>query len=451
MSIDRVHRFIDDHREASLDLLKTLIRQPSISAQDAGVKECAALLARLAGDLGVPAEILPTPTQPVVYGELPRDPKAYTLLLYGHYDVQPPEPMDLWESPPFEPTVRDGNLYARGVADNKGDQMCRMQAVEAWLATMGKLPLKIKWVIEGEEEIGSPNLEAFAHKHADLLKADGCLWETGGYNELDQFSLWLGLKGIAYFELRLKTMGIDAHSGNATMLPNPAWRLVWALGTLKDAHNRITLDNYWEHVVPPAPDEVALLEKVPFDPEKIKTTYGAKAFINNMDAAAAKHAHYFEPTITICGFEPGYTGEGTKTVLPKEARVKLDFRLVPNLTPELVYDLLRKHLDRRGFGDIEIVRFSAERNARSRADSPVVQAAITAPRKVYGTDPVIYPLMPGSGPMYPLSDMLGIPAVLAGLSHNGSRAHAPNEHIRLKDYWLGQKFMGEFIRAFSET
>ena len=441
--------YLDSHHDQFLAELMRYLRQPSVAAQNLGMTEMARLAKERLEARGFNVQILPTDGHPVVYGELGNGPR--TLLIYDHYDVQPAEPLDLWESPPFEPTVRDGNLYARGVADNKGDQMCRMQAIEAWLATMGKLPLKIKWVIEGEEEIGSPNLEAFAHKYADLLKADGCLWETGGYNELDQFSLWLGLKGIAYFELRLKTMGIDAHSGNATMLPNPAWRLVWALSTLKDANNRITLDGYWEHVVPPAPDEVALLEKVPFDAEKIKSTYGAKAFINDMDAAAAKRAHYFEPTITICGFESGYTGAGTKTVLPKEANVKLDFRLVPNLTPELVYDLLRQHLDRRGFGDIEIVRFSAERNARSRADSAVVQAAITAARKIYGADPVIYPLMPGSGPMYPLSDMLGIPAVLAGLSHNASRAHAPNEHIRLKDYWLGQKFIGEFIEAFAEA
>lgn len=441
--------YLDSHHDQFLDELKRYLRQPSVAAQNLGMTEMAQLAKERLEARGFNVRILPTSGQPVVYGELGDGPR--TLLIYDHYDVQPAEPLDLWASPAFEPTVRDGNLYARGVADNKGDQMCRMQAIEAWLATMGKLPLKIKWVIEGEEEIGSPNLEAFAHQYADLLKADGCLWETGGFNELDQFSLWLGLKGIAYFELRLKTMETDAHSGNATMLPNPAWRLVWALGTLKGPDNRITLDGYWAHVVPPTAGELALLEKIPFDVEKIKSTYGAKAFINNMGPAAAKRAHYFDPTLTICGFDSGYTGEGTKTVLPKEAKVKLDFRLVPNLTPDIVHDLLRQHLNWRGFGDIEIVRFAGEHNSRSRADAPVVRAAIAAARTVYGVDPVIYPLMPGSGPMYPLSDMLGIPAVLAGLSHHGSRAHAPNEHIRLKDYWQGQKFIGQFIKAFAES
>ena len=191
------------------------------------------------------------------------------------------------------------------------------------------------------------------------------------------------------------------------------------------------------------------MDALPYDAEKIKGLYGARRFINDMDARTAKQAMYFNPTLTVCGFESGYTGEGTKTVLPKEARVKLDFRLVPDLTPDLVYDLLRKHLDAHGFGDIEIIRYAGEHSATSRADADVVKAAMQAGRTVYGADPVIYPRMPGSGPMYPLSDMLGIPAVLAGITHQGARAHAPNEHILLDEYWRGQKFIGEFLKAFA--
>jgi acetylornithine deacetylase/succinyl-diaminopimelate desuccinylase-like protein len=439
--------YLDAHREPFLAELKQYLTQPSVAAQNLGMTEMAALAKARLEARGFAVEILPTGGHPVVYGELGDGPK--TLLIYDHYDVQPPEPLDLWDSPPWEPTVRDGKLYARGVADNKGDQMCRMQAIEAWLATRGPLPLKIKWVIEGEEEIGSPNLEAFARAHAGRLRADGCLWETGGRNELDQFSLWLGLKGIAYFELRLKLLDTDAHSANAPILPNAAWRLVWALSTLKTPDDRISVDGYWDHVRPPTPAELELVDRLPYDGEKIKRTFGARAFINAMDSAQAKRAYYFNPTLTICGLESGYTGPGTKTVLPKEARAKLDFRLVPDLTPELVHDLLRQHLDRRGFDDIEIVPLAGEHTAHSRADTPVVQSAIRAARAVYGAEPVIYPRMAGSGPMYPLSDMLGIPAVLAGITHQGARAHAPNEHIRLDDYWQGQRFIGHFIQEFA--
>jgi acetylornithine deacetylase/succinyl-diaminopimelate desuccinylase-like protein len=439
--------YLDSHREQFLAELKQYLAQPSIAAQNKGMQAMAELAQARLEARGFQVQILPTGGQPVVYGELGDGPK--TLLIYDHYDVQPPEPLDLWDSPPFEPAVRDGNLYARGVADNKGDQMCRMQAIEAWLATQGPLPLKIKWVIEGEEEIGSPNLEAFARQHADLLRADGCLWETGGRNELEQFSLWLGLKGIAYFELRLKLLDTDAHSANAPVLPNAAWRLVWALNTLKTPDDRIAVDGYWEHVRPPTAHELALVDRLPYDAEKIKRLFGARHFVNDMDAQGAKRAYYFNPTLTICGLEAGYTGEGTKTVLPKEARAKLDFRLVPDLTPELVHDLLRQHLDKRGFGDIEIVPFAGEHTAHSSPEAGIVQAAIRAARTVYGADPVIYPRMAGSGPMYPLSNMLDIPAVLAGITHQGARAHAPNEHIRLEEYWLGQRFVGELIREFS--
>jgi acetylornithine deacetylase/succinyl-diaminopimelate desuccinylase-like protein len=440
--------YLEAHRGQFLDELNTYLRQPSVAAQNTGMTEMAQLAKERLEARGFSVQMLPTGGHPVVYGELGQGPR--TLLIYNHYDVQPAEPLDLWVSPAFEPTVRDGNLYARGVSDNKGDQMCRMQAIEAWLATRGPLPLKIKWVIEGEEEIGSPNLETFARQHAGLLKADGCLWETGGRNELEQFGLWLGLKGIAYFELRLQDLETDAHSANAPVLQNAAWRLVWALNSLKTSDDRITLDGYWDHVAPPTAEEIALVDALPYDAEKIKATFGARHFINHMDAGQAKRAYYFNPTLTICGLESGYTGEGTKTVLPKAARAKLDFRLVPHLTPDVVHDLLRQHLDRRGFQDIEIVRLAAEHTAASPPDAAVVRAAIRAARIVYGQDPVIYPRMAGSGPMYPLSDMLGIPAVLAGISHQGSRAHAPNEHIRLDEYWLGQRFMGEFIREFAD-
>jgi acetylornithine deacetylase/succinyl-diaminopimelate desuccinylase-like protein len=440
--------YLDSHREQFLDELKRYLRQPSVAAQNWGMTEMAQLVKERLEARGFAVRLIPTAGHPVVYGELGDGPKP--LMIYDHYDVQPPEPLDLWETPAFEPAVRDGKLYARGVADNKGDQLCRMQAIEAWLATRGKLPLKIKWVIEGEEEIGSPNLEAFAHDHAEMLKADGCLWEFGGRNEDDQFSLTLGLKGIAYFELRLKMMDTDAHSAGATILPNAAWRLVWALNTLKGPDNRITLDHYAEHVAPPSAEDLALVDSLPFNAERLKTLFGVRQFINAMDVGAANRATFFEPTLTICGFESGYTGEGAKTVLPKEARVKLDFRLVPNLTPDLIYDLLRQHLDRRGFDEVEIIRYSAEHYSRSSPDAPVVIAAIAAARSVYGADPVIYPVSGGSGPMYPLSDRLGIPAVCAGIGYLGTRAHAPNENIRLDDYWQCQKFIGEFITAFTE-
>ncbi|MGQ0604937.1 MAG: M20/M25/M40 family metallo-hydrolase [Anaerolineales bacterium] len=447
--MDKFYAYLDSHREPFLDELKRYCAQPSVAAQGVGMAEMAALCKERLEARGFKVQIIPTKGFPVVYGELGEGPR--TLMIYDHYDVQPPEPLELWDSPAFEPTIRDGKLFARGVSDNKGDQMCRMQAIEAWLATMGPLPLKIKWVIEGEEEIGSPNLDAFAHEHADMLRADGCLWEFGGKNERDQFTLTLGLKGIAYFELRLKMMDVDAHSGTAPFLPNAPWRLLWALSSLRASDGRITLEDYWQHVVPPSAEDLALVDALPFESEKIKALFGAKEWLFGMDDRTASRALRFEPTLTICGLDAGYTGEGAKTVLPKEARAKLDFRLVPDLTPDLIYDLLRAHLDRRGFDDIEILRFSAEHTARTRPDAAVVQAAVRAARAVYGHEPLLDPTSGGSGPMYPLSTLLGIPAVCAGTGYPGSRAHAPNENIRLDDYWQCQRFIGHLILEFADN
>jgi acetylornithine deacetylase/succinyl-diaminopimelate desuccinylase-like protein len=387
----------------------------------------------------------------VVYGEIGSGKK--TLIIYDHYDVQPPEPLDQWESPPFSPEIREGFLFCRGVADNKGDLVSRLQAIEALQTTMGDLPLKIKFVFEGEEEVGSPHLAQFVDENKELLLgADGCLWEGGRTDMSGRPELYLGLKGILYVELRARGASRDMHSSYAPLVPNPAWRLVWALNTLKDEEDRITVDGLMDHVAQPPADELELLDRIPFEGDKIKEDLGIPEFLGGERGTDAMRKLLYSPTCTICGMVAGYTGEGSKTVLPSEARVKIDFRLVPDLEPGLVLDLLRKHLDRRGFDDVDIVSMSGEYPAKSPFEAPVAQAAIQAARAVYGQDPVVYPLMAGSGPMYPLSAALGIPAVSGmGVGHAKSRIHAPNENIRLEDYFRAVKFTGEFLRAFAET
>ncbi len=338
------------------------------------------------------------------------------------------------------------------MADNKGDLASRLQAIEGYQATMGRLPLKIKFVFEGEEEIGSPHLAQFVDENKELLLgADGCLWEGGRVDTSGRPELYLGLKGILYVELRARGASRDMHSSWAPLVPNPAWRLVWALGTLKDENDRLTMDGLMEYVAEPPDEDMELLERIPFDDEEMKEDLELPELLGGVKGIEAVRSLLYSPTCTICGMVAGYTGEGSKTVLPSEARVKLDFRLVPNLEPEVVLELLRKHLDRRGFDDVEIVGFSAEHPAKSSPDAPVARAAIQAATIVYGQEPVVYPSMAGSGPMYPLSTALGIPAVSGlGVGHAQSRIHAPNENIRVEDYFQAVKFTGEFIRVFSE-
>lgn len=445
------YAYVDENGDRFLDQLKTLCSQPSIAAQGVGTRETANIVLDMLEGIGADARLIEVAgAPPVVYGEIGQGKK--TLIIYDHYDVQPPEPLDQWESQPFSPQIRKGFLYCRGVADNKGDLASRLQAIEGYQATMGRLPLKIKFVFEGEEEIGSPHLAQFVDENKELLLgADGCLWEGGRVDTSGRPELYLGLKGILYVELRARGASRDMHSSWAPLVPNPAWRLVWALGTLKDENDRLTMDGLMEYVAEPPEEDMELLERIPFDDEEMKEDLELPELLGGVKGTEAVRSLLYSPTCTICGMVAGYTGEGSKTVLPSEARVKLDFRLVPNLEPEVVLELLRKHLDRRGFDDVEIVGFSAEHPAKSSPDAPVARAAIQAATIVYGQEPVVYPSMAGSGPMYPLSTALGIPAVSGlGVGHAQSRIHAPNENIRVEDYFQAVKFTGEFIRVFSE-
>jgi acetylornithine deacetylase/succinyl-diaminopimelate desuccinylase-like protein len=291
-------------------------------------------------------------------------------------------------------------------------------------------------------------METFGSEHAELLAADGCMWEAGHKDENERPAITLGLKGIMYLELRAHGAASDLHSSLATIIPNPSWRLVWALSTLKDENDNILVDGLMDYVVEPTAKEIDMLAAIPFEEEKMKARFGIPHFIRGLKGVEALKKHLYEPTCTICGFKAGYIEQGTKTVLPSTAMVKLDFRLVPNLEPDIIIDLLRKHLDKRGFNDIEVVPMHGEHSSKAPPDAPIVKAAIAAAKVVYSENPVVYPLMAGSGPMYPLTQALGTPAFSAGVSYSVSNVHAPNENIRLKDYFEGIRFIGELIRQF---
>jgi acetylornithine deacetylase/succinyl-diaminopimelate desuccinylase-like protein len=441
--------YIASQHERFIDDLKSFVRQPSVAATGEGMAAMADLVEQRLQRIGATVRRMATGGPPIVYAELGSGPR--TLLIYNHYDVQPPDPIELWTTPPFDPAVRDGKLYARGVSDDKGDLLCRIHAIETWQHTIGSLPLKIKWVIEGEEEVGSPHLAAFAQAYASMLQADGCLWETGGKNEDDRITLTLGLKGIQYLELRVRGAARDLHSGLAAIVPSPVWRLVWALNTLKDEHDRILIDNYYDHVRPPSAAEIEMLTALPLDEAKRKAVFGIEHFINDEHGLDVVKRLYYGPTVTICGIHAGYTGEGMKTVLPNTAFAKIDCRLVPDLTPELCVSLLRAHLDRRGFTDVDVVPLCSEHPALSPVDAKIVRDAQAAAREVYQHEPVMIPLSAGSGPLYPLATALNIPTVMAGITYPDSRAHAPDENIRLDDYVEGIQFVGRLIDQISGT
>jgi acetylornithine deacetylase/succinyl-diaminopimelate desuccinylase-like protein len=437
-------------KDGRLEELKEFLQMPSISARQGGEAEfrgCAEWVARKLREAGAEARIMETDGHPVVYAEVGEG--GRTLLSYGHYDVQPPEPLELWESDPFEPEIRDGSIYARGVADDKGDVLARIQALRDYTEEHGPLPFKLKFLIEGEEEVGSPNLPKFVRANADLLSADACLWEGSLKDEAGRPMIFCGTKGLAYVELRAKGASYDLHSMYGGLASNPAWRLVQALRTIKDEDGEITLDGFEESIEPPSEKDLEAIERIPFEDAELRRSWGVAAFDRNLTGKDALREMLLRPTANIAGFRSGYTGPGSKTIVPSEAFVKMDFRLVSGQSPGPVVELLRQHLDRRGFTDVEVVDLHGVEAAKTPIDSPVVQTAVET-WEALGREAVVYPTIGGSGPTSLIATELGIPTVMTGSVANvESRIHSPNESARLDDYFESVSYFVRFFEGFA--
>lgn len=446
--MDDILAYIDDHAGETVARLQAYCRQPSVAAEGLGMADMAALVCDTLRGLGAEAEPVPTAGYPVVVGRLDGG-GAKTLMFYNHYDVQPAEPLELWHSPPFAAEIRDGRLYARGSSDNKGNLVARLAAVEAWRAVRGRLPLDVLFVVEGEEEIGSPSLGRFAEEHAARLRADGCIWESGYKDTRGRLEILLGVKGILGVELRLRLLGHDQHSAGAAIVESAAWRLVWALNTLKGPDERILIPGFYDDVRPPDARDLAMLAAWDYDEAGHLAEIGASHFLLGLTGEPLKEKLLFQPTCNICGLNAGYAGPGVKTILPAEAAVKLDLRLVPDQDPHDILHKLRAHLDAHGFTDVQIDVDGPEHPARTDPDDPLVGAVVRAARRAYGTEPVVQPLMSATGPMYELCQKFGLPAAGAGIGWSGSRTHAPDENIRLDDLVEGSKHIALIMDEFS--
>ncbi len=383
-SFDKLDSYIDKNLDKSLEELKRYVAQPSISAQNLGLKECAAMVKEMLEKRGFTAEVMATDGAPVVFGER-KGKSDKTLLIYNHYDVQPPEPLELWESPPFEPEIRNGKMYGRGVSDDKSHLTARLHAIDAILEDEGELPCNIKFIIEGEEETASAHLHDYISKNLDRLKADACIWEFGGVDHRDKPVQYLGLRGICYVELSVTSLGTDVHSGlGGSILPNAAWRLTWALASLKGVDERIRIPGFYDDVIPPSARDRELMDALPEVADEYLTRYGAKGFIKGLTGGTdLKIEEVFTPTCTICGLTSGYQGAGSKTVQPAFASAKVDFRLVPNQMPQDILKKLRAHLDAEGFEDVKIEFLGGEPAARTDPDDPFVKIVVDTAEDVF--------------------------------------------------------------------
>jgi len=451
MDLHAMDRWLETNLDQSLDELKRLVAQPSVVAQKLGIEPCADLVASMLRARGFATEVLPTGGSPVVVAERGgRSDK--TLVIYNHYDVQPPEPLELWTSPPFEATLRDGKLYGRGVSDDKGHLVARLHAMDAILASAGELPCRIKFVIEGEEEVGSVHMPAFLAREKDRLRGDACLWEFGYVDPDERPLLHAGLRGICYVELRVRTAAHDAHSGiGGSIFPNAAWRLTWALASLKGPDERIRIPGHYDKVRAPSARDRELMAETKDRTGEFRELYGVQSFIRGLEGEDLKIAEVFEPTCTICGITAGYQGPGSKTVLPAYASAKVDFRLVPDMMPEDVFGSLRAHLDAQGFHDVEAVLLGGTGPGRTDPDHPFLALVSRTAEPVYGVTSQIVPMIGGSGPTHSFIHILGLPIATAGMGYADTRAHAPDENLRVDHYLKHAKHVVRILEAFAQS
>lgn len=431
--MEKIFESIDGNLDASIADLEELLRIPSVAAKGEHMEEAAEWVAKQLEAIRMDVEVHRGSGQPVVTGMLDLGAEK-TLMFYDHYDVQPAEPFDLWESPPFEPEAREGRLYARGVSDNKGDLVSRIWTLKAFQRTSTDIPVNTKFVVEGEEEIGSPTLPEFVKDNEAFLKADGGIWEFGGAGIDGLQEAWLGLKGLLYVQLEVERLKMDAHSGDACILPSAPYRLIWALNSLRDMDGHILIDGFYNDMHELTGPEHVAIEKVNLQEDMTRDHYGIKQFLNGLTQDALKEAYYNGPTCNIAGIGAGWQGKGSKTVLPAKAMAKLDFRLVEKMDPEDIRAKLRRHLDSHGFTDVKIAWYDGYPAAKTPIDHPFVGLVNRANKKVYGHDLVLHVTSPGSGPLYLFTEY--VPMVSIGCSDFDSRAHSPNESIVIDDYRL---------------
>ena len=439
--------YIASNSERFLSELDSMCRQPSISSTGQGIQEMVPRVVERLEKVGAQVQVFnPDESYPIVLGTLGDGPR--TLLLYDHYDTQPIGPLDLWYSPPFEPEFRDGILFGRGVGDDKGELVARIKALEAYQHAFGELPIRIKFLVEGAHEIGSPGLSTVVKANRERLRADACVSEGLGRDESDKLVIHLGCRGFAYLELVSEMRDHVLASMYGSILPDPAWRLTQALATMITERGDLSIDDLATQIVPPSESDLMLLKRIQLDERQLSAQLGVVSLAGDRSGLELLKRYLFEPFATICSFVAGDPAAGL--MLPGRAVVRLDIRMAPNLDPETVEELVCQHLQRRGFDDIQVVRLGGVPPDRCPADARIVEAAIAAARHLTGCEPVVWPLMPACSPSHAFHETLGTPVLFAGgVTHSQSNLHAANENIRVADYLDYIKYFGRLIQCFA--
>ena len=440
---NKVVDFINVHRDRSLEELTQYLAIPSISAlpaHHADVVRCAEWTAAHLTQIGLTGvRLIETPGNPVVYGEWLGAEGAPTILFYGHYDVQPVDPLEKWTSPPFEATVRDGEIYARGSADDKGQVFMHLKAIEAWLSQTGSLPINIKVFIEGEEEVGSTHLDRFVSDNREMLKSDVVVISDSPMFDRGVPSICYGLRGLAYFQIDVRGTNSDLHSGSfGGAVANPAFMLSNILSQMKDKSGRIKIPGFYDDVRPLLDEERAQWKRLPFNETRYRKDLGAPRLFGETGYSTLERV-WARPTFEVNGLLAGFTGDGAKTVIPASAMAKVSMRLVPDQLPDKIAGLFEAYLKKVApkSVDVSLTRMHGGKPWMAAFDNPYVQAAGRAIERGFGKSPV-FNREGGSIPVVStFQEILGVPSVLFGIGLPDENAHAPNEKLDLGNFHNG--------------
>jgi len=441
-ALHQVFEFVQQHRQQFESDLCELLRIPSVSADShfsGDVRRAADWMVDHLTGLGLATELIETAGHPLVYAESPPVPAAPIALVYGHYDVQPPDPLDEWISPPFEPTERDGNLFARGATDDKGQMLTHVKSVQAWLAAAGKLPLQVKLLIEGEEEVGSAHLEAFIADNSEKIACDCVVISDTAQFARDIPAITYGLRGIAYYEVHLTGANQDLHSGVfGGGVTNPANTLHKMLAAISDDQGRVQLPGFYADVEPLTEQEREQFRELPFDEQAFQDMLGVDGLTGETGFSTLER-RWARPSYDVNGIWGGYQGEGAKTVLPGRAAAKFSFRLVPNQDPQKITASLRQFLEPLVPAGIkmELIDYHGAPGIAMPLESPYLEAAANAIETGFGRRPVLI-REGGSIPIVnTFAEKLDADVLLLGWGQNDDNLHAPNEKFSLADYHRG--------------
>lgn len=441
--MEPILNYLRAHRRQHLAQLFELTRFPSVSTAPEHVEDvaqCARFLADHLQSLGMTrVEVMPTQRHPVVYAEWLEASDAPTILIYGHYDVQPPEPLELWDSSPFEPQIRQGEIYARGIADDKGQFFAYIKAMEAYFTEKGALPINVKLLLEGEEEIGSENLHAFVQAHRELLKADAIVLSDTSMFAPGLPTICYGTRGLVHCQIDLETAATDLHSGAfGGFAPNPIHILAEMITALKNKDGRITIPNFYEDVADLTPQEQAQFAALPYDEEALKREIGVTEFVGETGFSTLEK-RWARPALDVNGILGGFTGDGTKTVIPAKAMAKFTLRLVPDQDPQKIFNATKAYLEQLAPAAAKIcVTGDVGGSAYlTPLDHPIMPFIAKALQQAYHREPVFTRTGGTIGVLSTFSETLRLPIVMVGMAQPNDNAHAPNEHLTEELFYQG--------------